>query len=52
MPKNFLFGFEDVVGEDVNVFGGMAGDDYSLLKNNLYLQMTNRVTWELCISFG
>ena len=24
-----LFGFEDVVGKDVNIYGGAAGDDYS-----------------------
>jgi len=24
-----LFGFEDVVGKQVNVFGGMAGDEYA-----------------------
>jgi hypothetical protein len=24
-----LFGIEDVIGKDVNVFGGMAGDDYN-----------------------
>lgn len=27
--EELLFGFADVVGEQVNVFGGMAGDDYS-----------------------
>lgn len=27
--EQLLFGFEDVVGKQVNVFGGMAGDDYS-----------------------
>jgi hypothetical protein len=27
--EQLLLGFEDVVGEGVNVFGGMAGDDYS-----------------------
>ena len=26
--EQLLFGFEDVCGKDVNVFGGMAGDDY------------------------
>jgi hypothetical protein len=28
--EQLLFGFADVVGQQVNVFGGMAGDDYSL----------------------
>ena len=27
--EQLLFGFEDVVSKQVNVFGGMAGDDYS-----------------------
>lgn len=27
--EQLLFGFEDVVGKQVNVFGGMAGDDYA-----------------------
>ena len=27
--EQLLFGFADVVGEQVNVFGGMAGDDYA-----------------------
>ena len=27
--EQILFGFEDEVGKDVNVFGGMAGDDYA-----------------------
>jgi len=27
--EQLLFGFEDVVGKQVNVFGAMAGDDYS-----------------------
>ncbi|MFZ1371239.1 MAG: FIST N-terminal domain-containing protein [Ferruginibacter sp.] len=27
--EELLFGFEDAVGKEVNVFGGMAGDDYA-----------------------
>ena len=27
--EQLLFGFEDVIGKHVNVFGGMAGDDYA-----------------------
>jgi hypothetical protein len=27
--EQLLFGFEDVIGKEVNVFGGMAGDDYN-----------------------
>jgi len=28
--EQLLFGFEDIVGEQVNVYGGMAGDDFLL----------------------
>ena len=28
--EQLLFGFEDVIGKQVNVFGGMAGDDFLL----------------------
>lgn len=27
--EQILFGFEDIIGKQVNVFGGMAGDDYA-----------------------
>ena len=27
--EKLLYGFEDVIGKQVNVFGGMAGDDYN-----------------------
>lgn len=27
--EQLLFGFEDEIGKDVNVYGGMAGDDYT-----------------------
>jgi hypothetical protein len=27
--EQLLFGFADIIGEQVNVFGGMAGDDYA-----------------------
>ena len=27
--EQLLFGFEDAIGKQVNVFGGMAGDDYT-----------------------
>lgn len=27
--EQLLFGFEDIVGKDVNVYGGMASDDYT-----------------------
>ncbi|HLF64945.1 MAG TPA: FIST N-terminal domain-containing protein [Saprospiraceae bacterium] len=29
--EQLLFGFEDIVGKQVNVFGGMAGDDFTFI---------------------
>ena len=34
--EQLLFGFEDEVGEDVNVFGGMAGDDYAFTEQFVF----------------
>ena len=34
--EDLLFGFEDVVGRQVNVFGGMAGDDYSFTEQFVF----------------
>jgi hypothetical protein len=34
--EQLLFGFEDVVGKDVNVFGGMAGDDYNFKEQFIF----------------
>ncbi len=33
--EQLLFGFEDVIGKDVNVYGGMAGDDYSFTESRV-----------------
>lgn len=37
--EQLLFGFEDVCGKQVNVFGGMAGDDYAFTEQFVF---TNR----------
>ena len=37
--EQLLFGFEDIIGRQVNVYGGMAGDDYQF---NNQLVFTNR----------
>ncbi len=37
--EQLLFGFEDVVGKDVNVYGGMASDDYTFTEQFVF---TNR----------
>lgn len=34
--EQLLFGFEDVVGKEVNVFGGMAGDDYAFKEQYVF----------------
>lgn len=34
--EQLLFGFEDVVGKQVNVFGGMAGDDYAFREQYVF----------------
>lgn len=37
--EQLLFGFEDVAGKDVNVYGGMASDDYTFTEQFVF---TNR----------
>jgi hypothetical protein len=34
--EQLLFGFEDIVGKDVNVFGGMASDDYTFTEQFVF----------------
>jgi len=34
--EQLLFGFEDIIGKDVNVFGGMAGDDYTFTEQFVF----------------
>lgn len=34
--EELLFGFADVAGDDVNVFGGMAGDDYAFTEQFVF----------------
>jgi hypothetical protein len=34
--EQLLFGFEDVVGNEVNVFGGMASDDYTFTEQFVF----------------
>ena len=38
--EQILFGFEDVIGKEVNVYGGMAGDDYTFKEQFVF---TNEV---------
>jgi hypothetical protein len=39
--EQLLYGFEDAIGTDVNVFGGMAGDDYRFEEQFVF---TNDIT--------
>ena len=34
--EQLLFGFEDIVGKQVNVFGGMAGDDFTFIEQFVF----------------
>ncbi|MBN2172795.1 MAG: FIST C-terminal domain-containing protein [Bacteroidales bacterium] len=34
--EQLLFGFEDVIGKEVNVFGGMASDDYTFTEQFVF----------------
>jgi hypothetical protein len=34
--EQLLFGFEDVIGKQVNVYGGMAGDDYAFREQFIF----------------
>lgn len=34
--EQLLFGFEDIIGKQVNVYGGMAGDDYSFTEQFVF----------------
>jgi hypothetical protein len=34
--EQLLFGFEDAIGKDVNVFGGMASDDYTFTEQFVF----------------
>jgi len=42
--EQLLFGFEDTIGKDVNVFGGMASDDYTFTEQFVFTngQESNR----------
>ncbi|MCX6205649.1 MAG: FIST C-terminal domain-containing protein [Bacteroidetes bacterium] len=34
--EQLLFGFEDIIGKNVNVYGGAAGDDYTFLEQFVF----------------
>jgi hypothetical protein len=49
--EQLLFGFEDQIGKQVNVFGGMAGDDYAFQEQYVFTnkQSSNRGTVVLAL---
>jgi len=49
--EQLLFGFEDQIGKQVNVFGGMAGDDYAFKEQYVFTnkQSSNRATVVLAL---
>lgn len=34
--ESLLFGFEDIIGKDINIYGGGAGDDYSFSEQTVF----------------
>lgn len=34
--EQLLFGFEDIIGKHVNIYGGMAGDDFSFMQQYVF----------------
>lgn len=49
--EELLFGFEDVVGKDVNVYGGMAGDDFSFSDQFVFTNEHESSRGMVCIAF-
>lgn len=48
--EELLFGFEDVVGKDVNVYGGMAGDDFSFSEQFVFTNKHESSRGMVCIA--
>jgi hypothetical protein len=46
-----LYGFEDAIGNDVNVFGGMAGDDFSFSEQFVFTNGKESNIGLVCIAF-
>jgi len=49
--EQLLLGFEEIVGEHVNVTGGMAGDDYSFLEQFVFTNNRSSNKGMLAIAF-
>jgi len=48
--EELLFGFEDVVGKDVNVYGSMAGDDFSFSDQFVFTNHQSSSRGLVCIA--
>ena len=49
--EELLFGFEDVVGKDVNVYGSMAGDDFTFAEQFVFTNKHASSRGLVCIAF-
>ena len=49
--EELLFGFEDVVGKDVNVYGSMAGDDFTFAEQFVFTNQHASSRGLVCIAF-
>jgi hypothetical protein len=48
--EQLLFGFEDVAGKGVNVYGGMAGDDFTFTKQYVFTNGHESTQGMVCIA--
>ncbi len=48
--EELLFGFEDVVGKDVNVYGSMAGDDFTFADQFVFTNHSSSSRGLVCIA--
>lgn len=48
--EQLLYGFEDVVGKDVNAFGGMAGDDFSFTQSFIFTNSLESNMGMVCLA--
>jgi hypothetical protein len=49
--EELLFGFEDVVGKGVNVYGCMAGDDFTFTKQFVFTNNQSSSQGLVCVAF-
>ena len=49
--EELLFGFEDIAGKEVNVYGGMAGDDFTFSEQFVFTNGQESSRGLVCIAF-